>query len=499
MFFPIAVTLNPFNLNFLAQLEYMFPGINLGLTMTIAGLILTVQVVVLLLLMVCMPRSGANYVIIARGLHPVFGLLEGWRAVLWNPITGGIVFFFVASYFGTSLVTTGRAIHNEALVSAGSAILGNPWNMVGIALIFAVIMACVDAFGSGTLKRFIIAFGLISIIVWLVMLAVFLNASPTTIPQTYDAVWGSGAYKEIIDVAVKNGWKPPPGFSWEATSASLMVATGMFYPNNIAPLGGEIAKPRTSLAIGTVGAGIVTTFMTVTLAVAMKNALGDFLSQYNFVVMKTELAAQLTINQKVTPSVPFFAASLTTNPILAFIVSFGPFLILLGATPGLYYWTSRSAFAMAFDRYFPSVFTKISRWHGPWVCTLWAFILMAAFIVLSQFYAVIFSLSVFALASLLPIFWALAGINLPYYRKHIWEKGYRKEIAGVPLEVIFGVISAALQWYILFVGLSSVSVLSNLVTVIIIMIATIAYVAYTHINMKRGIDPSKIFAEVPPE
>jgi len=437
--------------------------------------------------------------VIARGLHPIFGMFEGWRAVLWNPITGGIVFFFIASYFGTSLLTTGRVLNNDSLISAGSAILGNPAAMVAVGIIAATAMAFVDAFGSGVLKRFIIAFGTITLVVWIVMLVIFLGNTPATIPSNFDAVWGAGAYKEIVDIATKNGWKPPAAISWEATSASLMVSINLFYPNNIAPLGGEISKPKVSVAIGTIIAGIVSTFLTVSLAVAQRIALGDFLSMYNFVTLGG-FADQLKINLGVTSSVPFFASSLTTVPALNFLASFGPFLILLGATPGLYYWTSRPAFAMAFDRYLPKVFTRVSeRWHGPYICTLWTYILMVIFTALSAYYAVIFAISLFALTALLGVFWGLAAICLPYTRPHIWERGYRARVAGVPVDVIFGAITATISWYILFVGMRPVDIISIIMTTVIITIGTVAYVVGTVVNQRRGIDASKIFAEVPPE
>jgi APA family basic amino acid/polyamine antiporter len=498
IFFPIKASTSPWFFMFIAMLPFMFPGCSVTLSFIIAGIIVTFQGLALALMMVCMPRSGGNYVVIARGLHPLFGMLEGWRAVVWNPIADAVVSYFAAGFLGASILIYGQIVHNPQLTSLGQYISTDKGALLSITLALLVMGALLDFFGARWLKRFMVVISGLTVVGILLMIGLFLAHPPASVPSAWDAVWGSGAYKEIVEVAKANGWTKP-SFSLAATGASLLVATGFLYPNNVAPLGGEVAKPRVSFMVGIGLSGLALMGLSAGIAAAMEYSLGDFLHMYDFVVMGGH-ANQLKLNPGIQPSTSFFASSLTTNPGLALFSALTPFIAVIGLIPMGYFWTTRPFYAMAMDRYSPEKFAYIHpRWHSPVYSVLYCFILSVIVAILSLYIPVILSISLFIYGTLLPIFWGWAAMTLPFHRPEIWNRGFRATVGGFPLMSIFGFITTAVYFYVLFMGIRTVDPLSIAVTIILLMNSTFWYLYYTYQNKKKGIDVDKIFAAVPPE
>jgi hypothetical protein len=88
-------------------------------------------------------------------------------------------------------------------------------------------------------------------------------------------------------------------------------------------------------------------------------------------------------------------------------------------------------------------------------------------------------------------------IELPFSKPHIWEKGFRWTLGGIPLMAITGSISAAFMLYILTTSAAIVG--SGMMIAITYLIGTLHFAFYAYRNMKRGIAPSSIYGELPPE
>lgn len=493
LFFPLKASINPWYFLFIATLPFIFPGVDPVISFGLAGIIVIIYGIVLALEMVCMPRAGGNYIVIARGLHPLFGMMEGWRAVIWNPIANATCSFLAAGFLVTGIKAIGVLTNSPDLVAASQS-LSTTEATVAVALVLVLVGGLLDFFGAGTLKRSMVILSGITIIGVIIMMLLFLAVGPGGAPSTWDAVWGSGAYTEIMNVATANGWEPA-AFSWTSTAAAVLVCRGFLYPDNISPLGGELSKPRKTLMIGIGFSGVLLAIFAIGASATLMYSYGDFVSAYNF-VMNTA-PEQLTINPGLSPSLAVFAASLTTNIPLCGFLFLIPFISVIGLIPHGYYWTTRPFFAMAFDRYVPKIFARVSdRWHIPTVSWAYCFLMQVIFVFVAAVWPIILSVSLFILGTLLVLWWSMAGITLPFTRPRIWERGLA---VPIPVVIVLGLVSTLLQYYTLFTGLAQVNMISLYITLAIMAIGILGYAIGSYLNRKKGIDIDKIFSEVPPE
>ncbi|MBS7646265.1 APC family permease [Candidatus Bathyarchaeota archaeon] len=494
LFFPLKASLNPWFFLMIGILPFLYPGVNMVLSFALAGILVIIYGLVLAFELVCMPRAGGNYVVIARGLHPVYGMMEGWRSVIWNPIANATCSFLAASSFADGLKAIGIFTGSRGLIDAGSYFATVQGSLI-IAIILIIVGGLIDFFGPGTLKRSMVIFSGITIIGTLVMIAILVATGPNGTPSMWDAVWGKGAYNEILNVARANGWKPA-SFSWASTSAAILTCRGFLYPDNVSPLAGEMSKPRKTIMVGIGFAGVILAAFAMGASASLMYAFGDFVSAYDYVVMGG-YASQLTINPGLGPNLAIFAASLTTNAALSGFMLMIPFFSIIGLIPHGYFWTTRPFFAMALDRYAPKIFSHVSdRWHIPIYSWLYCFVMQLIFVFLAATFPIILSVSLFILGTMLVIWWSITGVTLPFTRPHIWERGV---YVPLPLMISLSLISTILEYYVLFTGVATVNLLSIVITLIIMAWGIGMYAVMSYINKKRGIDINAIFAEVPPE
>jgi APA family basic amino acid/polyamine antiporter len=496
LFFPLKASLNPWYFLLIAIMPFMFPGANVVISFVLAGIVVIIYGVALALQCVCMPRAGANYVVIARGLHPLFGMMEGWRAIVWNPIANATCSFIAAGFLSTALLAMGPLLGNPSLSAAGQALTSRE-ALIGIALALVVVGGLIDFFGAGTLKRSMVILSGITIIGTLMMIATFLAHPAASVPAAWDSVWGNGAYNEIVNVARANGWKPA-AFSWDATIGCVLVARGFLYPDNASPLVGEMSSPTRTIMVGIGFSGVILALFAVGASGSLMYSYGDFVSMYNFVT--SGYATQLKINPGLSPNLSVFAASLTPNLTLSSIMLLIPFISVIGLIPHGYFWTTRPMFAMAFDRYMPKTMAYVSpRWHVPTHSWVYCFLMQVIFVVVSAFYPIVLSVSLFILGTLLVIWWSLSAVTLPFQRPRIYERGFKWEIGGFPVIAIIGFVSAVLEYVILYTGVATVSTMSIYITVAIMGLGILGYMIFSYQNRKMGLEPEKIFSEVPPE
>jgi len=493
LFFPLKASLNPWYYLFIATLPFIYPGVNPVISFILAGLLVIIYGLVLAFELVCMPRAGGNYLVIARGLHPVYGMLEGWRSVIWNPIANATCSFLAASSLADGIRAVGIYTNSPNMVSTGN-FLATTQGTILIALALVVVGGLIDFFGPGTLKRSMIILSGITIIGTLAMIGLLVINGPSGAPSMWDAVWGSGAYQEVLDVAIKNGWKPA-AFSWASTSAAILTCRGFMYPDNVSPLAGEMSKPKKTIMIGIGFSGVILALFAAGASASLMYAYGDFVSAYDFVIMGGYVD-QLTINPGLSPNLAIFAASLTTNIPFSSFVLLIPFISIIGLIPHGYYWTTRPFFAMAFDRYAPKVFATVSdRWHIPIYSWLYCFLMQIIFVFIAAAFPIVLSVSLFILGTMLVIWWSMTGITLPFTRPHIWERGI---YIPLPLMIGLSLVSTVLEYYVLFTGVANVDPLSLVITLAIMGFGLAMYAIMSYVNRKRGIDINAIFAEVPP-
>lgn len=498
IFIALAPSLSSYFLTTSPQLIISYPGVDLPFLFLLAGLILLIEGIGEFLLMVTMPRSGGDYVVLGRSLGPFFGVLEGWRATLQNPISLGFGNYMAAYTIPGFITLLGVVMKDSGLIALGSSLSVNQVFIVCMAIILAVIGALIDLLGPRIMSRWMAFWGIVTLAGLVVMWVLALQNPAAALKDRWDALWGTGAYDEVVAVAQANGWRPTT-FSWDSMFKALFIPVSMLWPYNAIPVAGEVSEPKKSFLIGAVGSAVVMLVVTTLTAWSYIYSYGEFASQYSYVILKG-FGSQLTKNPRLSISYPTFAALLAPqSPIL---VGFLGGLVVwsnFGRMPSSFFWTTRNAFAMAMDRFAPEWFTKISRWHSPKYGVLFCFLLGCAAIIICSYNPWLAVVSLLAIYFFIRFEWTLCEIVLPYLRRHIWERGLPLTIGGLPIITLVGFIKALVFGFFLLNALVGVKIETIYAFILTYGTAIVLFLIYAHWNTKKGIPVEKIFYELPPE
>ena len=501
IFMALTPSLGPFWWTYTAQLPVIYPGLNLPLTFALGGIFVFIIGFGDGLLMSAIPRSGGDYVIFSRCLGPFFGSLEAWRSIIQNPIAAAIGSYFAGASIGSTIMVAGALTKAESLISMGTSIVTNPWVVITLGIILMAVGAVVDYLGPGLLSKWMTFWGIIGLIGIVFSIALFATHPPGTIQESWDNIWGRGAYDEVVEIATKNGWTPTP-FSWDVQASALLIPTAMLWPYNALPVAGEVSRPKATLMLSSTGSAVILSLLSIVTSAAFVYSYGDFATMYNYIIMNG-FADQFKINPVIAAYFPvslaFFAGCLTTIHPLSIFINTVPILVNWGNISSGFYWTTRPLFALSFDRYAPEVFTKLSRFHSPTYSIIFTFLFSIPFIILSAFNYVVATINLFIMFAFCDWFESMSQIVLPFLRRHIWERGLTWTIGGFPVITINGIIYSAIASYLIMTGALGMDISSILSVIMIYTIGGAFYAIYSFRNQKKGIDVSKIFADLPPE
>jgi amino acid transporter len=483
---------------------YYSPGGDLNLGITLVLIPMLFGSVVWAMMATIMPRSGGDYIFNSRILHPLLGFLSslGWLAVnfIWcatlsayvsSPALTSLAYLmgwsalgaFAASGMGIFIVGT--------LVIAGFTLI----LIYGMKLYLNVQMVM---FGFGVLW-FLIIWGL---------LATHTHADFVNGWNTLSAQYGSGTYDQINSAAQTAGISTT--FSLQQTFLLMPVAFwGLGYPYFAAFIAGETKTVHKStmigmpLALGLCGvAWYITNYL-------LQGVVGQqFLANVAYVAGNG--VAPYTV--PFLPNFEVFAAVLTNNSILIFLIGFG-FIAwnILYAALGII-GQSRISLAWAFDRLAPPIFADVSeRTHTPWKnMTIFA-IGGEILLFIYAFYAPSILVSYTAvIPQILTTFilTAIAAIVIPYRKKlkRVYEMSVasKYKIGSIPFITICGVIYlgiliTVLYYYFINAGLGALYIPSLAVTGAIYGFGVVYFYAVRAYRMKQGIDIRMAFSELPPE
>ncbi|MEM3596791.1 MAG: APC family permease [Candidatus Bathyarchaeia archaeon] len=498
IFLALAPSLSAYFLATSPQLIVSYPGVDLPLLFFLAGLILIIEGVGEFFLMVTMPRSGGDYVVLGRSLGPFFGVMEGWRATLQNPISLGFGNYTAAYTIPGFISLLGVVMKDSGMVALGSSLSTNQMFIVGMAILLAVIGALFDLLGPRIMSRWMSFWGIVTLIGLVLMWVLALQNPAATLRDRWDAVWAPGAYDEVVTVAQANGWRPAV-FSWDSMFKALFIPVSMLWPYNAIPVAGEVSEPKKSFLIGAVGSAAVMCVVTTLTAWSYIYSYGDFASQYSYVILKG-FGGQLTKSPRLSISYPTFAALLAPqSPVLVGYLGGLVVWSNFGRMPSSFFWTTRNAFAMAMDRFAPEWFTRISRWHSPKYGVLFCFLLGCAAIVLCSYSPWLAVVSLLAIYFFIRFEWTLCEIVLPYLRRHIWERGLPLTIGALPVLTLVGIVNAILFGFFMLNAIVGAKIETIYAFLLTYGTAIVLFLIYAHWNTKKGLPIDKTFYELPPE
>jgi APA family basic amino acid/polyamine antiporter len=490
----------------------VFPGANIYLALFLTFLVATSITVTFGLISTAIPRSGGDYVLVGRVIHPAVGIMSSF---LW---VGGVVvsIAFVAIAFVTqalapSFAAVGLISGSSTLVDWGATLASNQGLQLVIGSVLIIVSSMLLAGGwkwttrvLNTLWGFMIA--------GLALVAVVLVAqSSSDFVHSFNVVAQGvtgkpDTYNDIIAAAQKQGFSTSPPFSLDNTFAvwgaimSLSIWTWLSVY-----IAGEVRQARklTQTYVMT-GASVIHLGLA---AIFTALFFAHFGSQFFTAINEINGSADYPF---ASPPYYTFLTSLASN---SAVISW---LILITFAAVFPYWiiqnitcVTRPIFAWAFDGLVPMRLAQVNkRFHAPVAAIAVTAVLNIAALVWgiwggSSFFGVLAEGALLALTPMLLI--SISAILLPYRLPDAWRgSAITAKVAGVPVLTIAGAVStlACLIVYYLYLHYEGLGINPPRFfrdVAIVCGAALLLYFAAWYVRRSQGVDFARLTAEIPPE
>lgn len=498
---------------------YYFEG-GMVNALIISAIFIFFEVVVYAALIAVMPRSGGDYVWQSRILGGAVGFIlavTGWWFILWLwvPLYGDmfrhIVLVPLLGVFGAKDI---------ALWFAGTQNGAFTASILTLVIVSIFIMLGMKTYAR--IQKFSFYGGMLGL---LIVIALFLTGSPEAfkagLESNASSMFGaSGIYEATVQLGTDAGAITP--FAGGSLAVVFLVIPYMVFfnlwPNWGATLYGEV-RGATDFKRNMAGMGWalgVTTLLGILLLYSIGKTVGwEFYVQsgaawWNYAWGYTDVAPALPV----WPYPALFAAFLTSNKFIQFLVLALMSLWWFGWCATVFLSSTRVIFAAAFDRLLPESVAKLDERTGTPVNAL-LLMIVPSVVVAYLFNYNMFNFQTLTLCSTLVIAVTFLGttisaIILPYTKPELYKAspiaGYN--VFGIPLITVAGVIFGGFLVYLLYqwiidpnglygIGISNTSsvyyMLGNYV------LAAIIYFGFKSYRKSKGIDLSKVQAEIPVE
>jgi basic amino acid/polyamine antiporter, APA family len=458
-----------------------------------------------------MPRSGGDYVLVSRSLHPALGTVSSACISLSSFLSIAFeALAFCIFAVGPGLITIGLVGNHHRLVSWGSTVLASHNWQFGLGCGAIIVAGTAVGLGWTWAKRFmfsLLGFSIFGLVI-VTLIALFAGkhsfighfnsfARPYTHnPDTYHAT---------IAAAQKNGVNVHPAFSFVKTIPVVAVIAGIsIYAYWSTFFAGEVRQGNSLKTANRMGGASIAILASVIVFVAIFfYGFGkDFLTASNAGGLPSSLGSSAAY---------FFLSSAYVNNtafaifiVLTFVL-FWPVIIAETALQ-----PPRTMFAWSFDGIMPKSVASVTKRGVPLVATVitiagsigafaWAVYIAKNFFQVLAF-ATLAQLITHALVG-------LSAITFPYRRTALYRASVStKEVAGIPLMVVAGVgailVSAFLYWAFFhypFFGLGQAK--HNVAYWVggAVAFGLLWYAGARYVRRQEGIDIDRVYAEIPPE
>jgi amino acid transporter len=397
-----------------------------------------------------MPRSGADYILISRSLHPALAvgssILIGASSMLamgyWGVFTAKIC-------IGPMLTMVGVAADSSTLQDWGGTIASKPWDMiVGFGEI--ALLALIMAYGMRFMMRVQFWLFTLGMAGFIVAALTLLTTSRSSFISSYNDyaqpfTHRPDTYHYFIAQANKAGTDLSTATDWHntivASGAFIAFGVWVWFSTNLA---GEIRQAGTRKNWYSMLGGLAITFGSILIMIGLLyHTIGQ-----QFLTAVTAVSGDPTVYT--LPNSPWWitlVAAIHTNTLfVAFLgitfVCWAPLIVYIQIVQPV-----RALFAWAFDQVIPEQIAQINeRTHTP--VLLLGVIAVAS---LPFLYAAAYTTSFFKYIALSTIVgfptFVLVGIGailFPYKKKAAYEASVSNiNFLGVPLLVFFGIGSIA--------------------------------------------------------
>lgn len=483
--------------NYLIALALVIP---LALAMSYAFGLLTQMI----------PRSGGDYVLVSRVLHPALGLMSSFCMTLSTVLS--CAFFGIAVVtvgLGPGFIGMGLVAGSDTLVDWGMTIQGSRTWQFFIGAGMMVLAGSIIASGwRSTLKVQNVLFWLVTASLGLcVLVALFTSNSSfvdnfnefaqpyTNNPDTYNAV---------IATATEGGVNVDPSFSFSNTIPIVGIfATFAIFSYWSTNVGGELRQASSMRTANNMAlAGLVSLGVVLVCSALFLRTFGtDFMIAANGAGLPAELGT--------APTFFFLMAASVGNSIFAVIVTvcyilFWPLICYIA-----FLQPTRMIFAYAFDGILPKALTKVSRNGAPYVAVIVTVVASMAALLwalnASDFFQVLVYATLVQLVAMALV--GLAAIVVPWRRPELYRaSASQRSFGGIPVVSIAGagaVATCVFIWvlYLSYADKFGLADKGKMATIIggTLVLGALYYVGARLYRSSQGVELSRTYAEIPPE
>jgi basic amino acid/polyamine antiporter, APA family len=488
----------------------LFPGGNylLGLALVIPLSLAISYAFGLLTQMI--PRSGGDYMLVSRVIHPGVGLVSSFcmtLAGLFSNAFFGLAFVTVG--LGPGLVGVGLVDHSHTLVNWGTTIQGsNGWKF-GLGAAMMCVSALILASGwrwtlriQNTLFWMVSASVIISVIV-----AIFTSHGAFVDNFNHfarDYTHSSSTYQNTIASAHKSGIDTTPPFSFKNTIPIMgFFATFSIFSYWSTFVGGEVRQASTmKMANNMAFAGVLGIVVVGICAALFFHTFG---TQFMIAANGGSFPSQLPT----TPTFFFLTGASVGSTIFLIVIT----LCYVVYWPLICYVSmiqpTRMIFAYAFDGILPNGVTKTTRNGAPYVATIVALVLSVAVFLWAVNSAGFLQILVYAtLVQLIAMgLVGLSALIVPWAKPDLYRaSATTRKFLGIPVVSIAGAgaIAVAVIIWVLYFSYKTQFGLTDLGRMFGIFGATIGaaivyYFVARGIRRSQGVDLDLVYSEIPPE
>ncbi len=458
------------------------------------------------------PRSGGDYMLVSRVIHPSIG----WVSVFCMTTAG----LLSNAFFGLAVMTAGIvplcvavgliADWPGLVLWAQEASTSKGW-LIFFGLAMFAFAGLIQLWGWRTLLRIQnLFFWMVTASLAIVTLVTLFQSQGHFEDQFNSFAEGftnnPDAYASTIATAVDNGVAVDPSFSFSATIPMVAVfATTAIFSYWSTFVGGELRQASTIKTANNMALGGVIPLILVAICTAIffKTFGSEFLRAANGGGLPAEIQ---------TPGTTFFYLSGISVGSAAY--TFVIFLLYIVFWPLITYISSlqqtRAIFAMSFDGVLPKGVTRVNRYGCPWLALLIALLMSSIVFIYAVsdqtgfFQVLVYALLVQLIAMGLV---GLAGVLAPRLRPELYRASTsQKSFLGIPLVVIAGVgaiLTGIFVWwaYLHYDQLGTNSNIGKLLawTVGPAVLGFVLYFVVAAIRKGQGVDVELSYREIPPE
>jgi amino acid transporter len=459
-----------------------------------------------------MPRSGGDYILNGRTLHPLVGLISSfWFTVNVLVSIAFITETLIVGALAPSLVAIGSIGHHKTLLNWGTTLESSKsWLFFGG--IVALVLCCAIV-GSGwkislRFQNWAFAVGMLGMLVALIVVLVDSGGSFiehfNSFARSYTGK--SDSYHYLISRAQADGINVSPGTNWGNTVPVMGAVMGFsiytWFGINIA---GEVRQARTwKFAAGMIGAVFINFLGVLIFTLLFVHSFGG-----KFFTAINSLNGGSHYPFPTPPFYVFLVAIAGNSEAVAWVLGISLIVIMLGLLWLNLLQPVRAMFAYAFDGIFPlKVATVERRTHVPIVAVALTLAFSIGLYAWAVYGSSLFKVYVVAVVlALVPMMlMSISAMVLPWRRRELWQSSVMNiRIGSVPLITIAGAFSFAIALFCLIIflhypGLGLTHPWDALKYLAIIGgAAVVVYFVASAVRSRQGLSLARATAEIPPE